>query len=289
MRKLSIILAICFVALSLKPNKRQKIFDVHLHGSKDKLTQLSGLKKAGVYKAAISSSWDLQNRYREQADVKMLFGLMLPCPNGKVPYSLQPCFDDGKDWPSSEWVESQIKRGKIDFLGEILSQYYGMSSSDSSLFPYYALAEKYGLPVGIHTGGAGPNHGSPNFRMELGDPGLLARMLTRFPYLKVWIMHGGDQYFKEAIAIMQQNSQVYADISVISNPAITPPVRFESIMKSFLEAGLEDRLMFGTDNGDVDKLIAAVQGLSILSKRQKDKIFYENAERFFSPTKDSKY
>ena len=270
----------CF--LSPGTNDKRKIFDVHLHGSKDITKQMQVLKNAGVYKAAISTSWDLQNRYPDEPGMNLLFGLMIPCPDGKVPYSLQPCFDNGKDLPSLHWVEDEIKKGKIDFLGEILTQYYGVSSSDSLLFPYYALAEKYNLPVGIHTGGAGPDHGSPNFKMELGNPLLLENMLNEFPQLKVWIMHGGDQYYREAIHIMKKFDRVYTDISVLSNPVIVPAERFSLIMKAFMEAGLEDRLMFGTDNGDIEKVIAAVEALEFLTELQKEKVFYKNAERFFS-------
>ena len=269
----------CF--LSPGTNDKRKIFDVHLHGTKDITKQMQVLKNAGVYKAAISTSWDLQNSYPDEPGMNLLFGLMIPCPAGKVPYSLQPCFDNGKDLPSLHWVEDEIKKGKIDFLGEILTQYYGISSSDSLLFPYYALAEKYKLPVGIHTGGAGPDHGSPNFKMELGNPLLLENMLNEFPQLKVWIMHGGDQYYREAIHIMKKFDRVYTDISVLSNPVIVPAERFSLIMKAFMEAGLEDRLMFGTDNGDIEKVIAAVEALEFLTELQKKKVFYKNAERFF--------
>jgi hypothetical protein len=288
MKKVIFFLLIACVSFSPKLDGRQKVFDVHIHGSKDLSTQLRVLKEAGVYKAAISSSWDLQNSYRDKSKINLLFGLMLPCPNGKVPYSLQPCYGDGQDLPSPGWVETQIKEKKINFFGEILSQYYGISSSDTSLSPYYALAEKYGLPVGIHTGGAGPNHGSPNFRMELGNPLLMDQLLSRFPKLKVWIMHSGDQYFNEAVSVMQKSKQVYADISVISNPDIVSFERFSIIVKTFIDAGLEDRLMFGTDNGNIEKIIASVKGLPFLSKKQLDKIFYQNAETFFAPAEISK-
>jgi hypothetical protein len=268
--------------LSPTPGNKQKIFDVHLHGSSNVAAQLSALEKAGVYRAAISSSWEHQNSYRGASGIRLLYGLMFPCPNGKVPYSLQHCYSNGQHWPAIDWVETQIKAGKIDFLGEVLSQYYGISSSDSLLSPYYALAEKYGLPVGIHTGGAGPDHGSPHFKWELGNPVYLEKLLSDFPRLNVWIMHAGDQYYREAIAIMKTHPRVYADISVIANPAIVDHERFTTTMQQFMEAGLEDRLMFGTDNGDVDKMVAAVQRLPFLSQQQKDKIFYGNAERFFS-------
>ncbi len=53
-------------------------------------------------------------------------------------------------------------------------------------------------------------------------------------------------------------------------------------MKTFVKAGLEDRIMFDTDNGDIEKGIASIEGLDFLSKEQKNKIYYQNAERFFS-------
>lgn len=274
-----LLLPLLFINWHEKPSK---VFDVHLHGSKDPSLQLQELQSAGVYKAAISTSWDLQHNYRSLSGTKLLFGLMFPCPNGKVPYSLQPCYNRGEDWPSVDWVEQQIKSRKIDFLGEVLSEYYGISPSDSLLFPYYGLAQKYNLPVGIHTGAAGPGHGSPNFKIEMGNPLLLKPMLASFPTLKVWIMHAGDQYYLETIAIMQSNKKVYADISVISNPDIVPAKRFSTILKAFIDGGLEDRLMFGTDNGDVHKVLAAVEALPFLTTKQKNKLYYQNAERFFS-------
>ncbi|GAB3005231.1 hypothetical protein GCM10027051_00010 [Niabella terrae] len=188
----------------------------------------------------------------------------------------------GEDWPSINWVEQQIKEGKIDYLGEILNQYYGISPSDSLLFHYYGLAQKYNLPVGVHTGGAGPNHGCPNFKMEMGSPLLLKTMLSQFPNLKVWIMHCGDQYYKETIEIMQENKLVYADISVISNPDIVHPSKFSMIMKAFIDAGLEDRLMFGTDNGNIEKVVMTVEAVDFLSIEQRKKLYYQNAERFFN-------
>jgi len=285
MRKiLLLLLLLSFGFLSFFPKSKspQRVFDVHLHGDKNISAQLTALEKAGVYKAAISTSWDLQNSYRGKSKINFLFGLMFPCPNGKVPYSLQPCYQDGQEWPPISWVEKQIKERKINFLGEVLSQYYGIAASDSLLLPYYALADKYSLPVGIHTGGAGPNHGSPNFKLELGNPSHLEKLLSKLPGLKIWIMHSGDQYYKEAISIMKHNKQVYADISVLSNPDIVASDRFATIMKTFLAEGLDDRLMFGTDNGDVQRVIAAVEGLTFLSKEQKDNIFYLNAERFFA-------
>jgi hypothetical protein len=263
-----------------------RIFDVHIHGTANPNSQTAALEDAGVYKAAISTSWDLQEEYRKQKSPKLLFGLMFPCPLGNVPYSLQPCFQDKGEWPDVAWVEQQIQAGKIDFFGELLNQYHGVVPLDSAMLPYYHLALKYNLPVGIHTGGAGPDHGSPNFQWELGEPILLKPVLEAFPTMRLWIMHSGDQHYQQAIQIMQQFPQVYADISVVANPEIVEKERFYTTMKAFYDAGMEDRLMFATDNGDIQKMIQAVTELDFLSASQKEKLFYQNAERFFGQKLD---
>lgn len=274
-----------WLAAPLVEEDPQKVFDVHIHGSNDIVAQLRTLKQAGVYKAALSTSWNLQNKYPGKSKIHLLYGLVFPCPNGKMPYSLQPCYENGREWPTLDWVELQIKKGNIDFLGEVLNEYHGISPSDSSLFPYYALAEKYALPVGIHTGEAGLHHGCPNFNIEMGNPLLLEEILIRFPGLRIWIMHSGGHYYKETMGIMQQYKNVYADISVISNPEIVPSAQFKMAMEAFIEAGLEDRLMFGSDNGNIGKVIASVNQLDFLTGEQKNKIFYKNAERFFGDGK----
>lgn len=276
----SVLLLSVLISFQPRSNKR-KVFDVHLHGSRSSSEQLKTLQSEGVYKACLSTSWALQETYREMKGIDVAFGLMLPCPNGKVPYSLQMCYEDGSEFPKIAWVERQVQEGKVDFFGEILSQYYGMSSSDSALYPYYRIALKYNLSVGVHTGSAGPNHGCPNFSEAMGSPELLRRMLTSFPGLKVWIMHGGAPYVNETIQIMKDFPNVYTDLSAINFPGILPEKQFETIVKSLIDAGLENKLMFGSDNNDIGTVIKSIDKLSFLSSLQKDKIFFENAERFF--------
>jgi len=259
----------------------QKIFDTHIHGEANPDSQMQQLENSGVYKAALSTSWDLQNTYRGKYKTELLHGLMLPCPNGKVPYSDRFCYSDGKELPDIKWVEQLILTQKIDFIGEVLSQYYGISPSNELLHPYYALAEKHNLPVGIHTGLAGPNHGGANFRVSLGSPMLMEELIIKFPKLKIWIMHAGSPFLEDTIGIMSVYRNVFADISAISNPYIVPQNDFYNIMKKLIDAGLEDRLMFGSDNGDIKQAIESVNKLAFLSAEQKEKIFYLNAERFF--------
>jgi len=257
------------------------IFDVHLHAQKDLNKQFDNFKKYNIVRGAFSSSMDNVEKYRTESKIKLLFGLMFPCTNGIVPYSGQKCFKDGKDFPDVQWVRQQIIDKKIDFLGEIINEYYGISPSDSVLFPYYKLALEFDLPVGIHTGGIGPNNLSPNNNPAMGDPMVMKGALRRFPDLKIWIMHAGMPHLKSTMTIFENYPQVYADISVIANPDITDKNEFHSYMKSLIDAGFENRLMFGSDNGDYTKMIRAVNELDFLTPEQKEKIFYKNAGRFF--------
>jgi hypothetical protein len=258
-----------------------KIFDVHLHAQKDMNKQLQDFKKYNIIRGAFSSSWDNVEKYRTVTGVKLLFGLMFPCPNGIVPYSGQKCFNNGKEFPDVNWVKQQILDKKIDFLGELLNEYYGVSPADSIMFPYYALAREFNLPVGIHTGGVGPGNLCPNVDSSMGNPILMKDILIKFPGLKIWIMHAGLPYLKETLTILAAYPQVYADISVIANPDIKDKDEFQSYMKSLINAGFENRLMFGSDNGDYTKMIKAVNELDFLTFLQKEKIFYKNADRFF--------
>lgn len=279
------LLTYLLVVLSFSSCHAQRVFDVHLHGSKEPQTQLDNLVKAGVYKIAVSTSWYLQLQYRQRDDLQILRGLMVPCPNGNVPYSLQRCFKEGNEWPPLNWVEEQIKAGHINFIGEVLSQYHGISSSDSLLIPYYRLAKKHNLAVGVHTGSAGPDHGCPNFQESLGDPSSIADLLEQVPGLRVWIMHAGGPFYQEAIKIMTKFPQVYTDISAINNPRILSEDEFARTIKLFVDQGLEDRIMFGSDNANIETTIKSISNLTFLTEKQKEKIFYLNAERFFNVKK----
>jgi len=277
-----LLLVLLFPMLRFNESRESpKIFDVHLHGSRDPAAQIRTLQNAGVYKVAISTSWDLEQQYLQTNSVAVLYGLMVPCPNGKVPYSLQQCFDDNREFPPLDWMEEQIAKKKIHFLGEVLSQYHGISPSDSSLMPYYKLAEKYSLPVGIHTGSAGPDHGCPDFSEKMGNPALMEKLLVRFPKLRVWIMHAGVPYLDATIAIMKKYPNVYTDISAINNPQILPPAQFQQALKKLVDNGLETRIMFGSDNGNTETMISSVNNANFLTTAQREKIFFRNAEKFF--------
>lgn len=91
----------------------------------------------------------------------------------------------------------------------------------------------------------------------------------------------GAPFINVTIAIMTYYQKVYTDISAISNPDIYPTTEFYSIMKRVIDAGLEYRKMFGSDNGEINKCIKNINKLNFLTNEQKEKIYYKNAEKFF--------
>jgi predicted TIM-barrel fold metal-dependent hydrolase len=105
-----------------------------------------------------------------------------------------PLFPQFAPMPDLEILRSEAHAGRIGALGEMMAQYAGLSPSDPSLEPYFALAEELDLPVGIHTGLGPP--GTPygccsQLRVTLGNPVLLEEVLLRHPKLRLYIMHGG--------------------------------------------------------------------------------------------------
>ena len=280
-RRSSVASLLLFLLANCASTPPAGVVDTHLHGAGDPAAQLDVLRASGITTVMVSTSWEDQQRYVDGKPLRVLRGLMFPCPRGKVPYSLQDCHRDGREWPGVEWAEKQLESGRVDFFGEILTQYYGISPSDPRMDPYYSLALRYDLPVGIHTGSAGPDHGSPNFREDLGNPALLREVLVRHPGLRLWIMHAGAPFFDETVALMREYPGVYADISVINNPNIMSGQDFTAMMRALLDAGLGDRIMFGSDNADIMTIRASLDTLSFLDARQKEAILRGNAERFF--------
>jgi hypothetical protein len=192
-----------------------------------------------------------------------------------------------------EAFEDSLSNGFYKVMGEVAPQYQGMSPSDMSLDAYFAVAEKLGIPVGIHmgTGGNGmANITSPKYRASLGRPFLLEDMLARHPKLKIWVMHAGYPMIDEMIALMGANAYVYVDLAgfIWSYPL----EEIHAYLKRLVQAGFGKRILYGTDLMIWPKLletsIGVIESANYLSEDQKRDIFFNNAVRFFN-LDESKY
>ena len=170
-------------------------------------------------------------------------------------------------------------------MGEIGLQYEGLSPSDPSVDKYFALAEELDIPVAIHmgTGGSGrANVTSPKFRGSMGNPLLLEDLLARHPKLRVQVMHAGYPMIDNMLTLLQANSHVYVDVAgLIWSYPLKEVNRY---IQRLVEAGFEDRVMFGTDQMEWPKLMAysisIIQNAEYLTPEEKRDILYNNAARF---------
>jgi len=188
-------------------------------------------------------------------------------------------------YKSVEEMRKLYTTGGFRIMGEVGLQYQGISPSDPSVDAYFALAEELDIPVGIHmgTGGSGrANIGSPKFRGSMGNPLLLEDMLARHPKLRLWIMHAGYPMIDNLLTLLQANSHVYVDVAGLIWSY--PLKEVHGYIQRIVEAGFEDRVMFGTDQLAWPGLMAAsigiIEGATYLSPQQKRDILYNNAARF---------
>jgi predicted TIM-barrel fold metal-dependent hydrolase len=192
---------------------------------------------------------------------------------------------DGKQPITVEELRDDFTKKGFKVMGEIGLQYQGISPSDPAVDKYFALAEELDIPVAIHmgTGGSGrANIAMPGFRGSAGNPLLLEELLARHPKLRVQVMHAGYPMIDNMLTLLQANSHVYVDLAgLIWSYPLKEVNRY---IERLVDAGFEDRVMFGTDQLVWPKLmtysISVIQNADYLTSQQKRDILYNNAARF---------
>jgi hypothetical protein len=212
-------------------------------------------------------------KWKEAAPARVIPGTSFS--NGLTP---------GQRLPIDE-LRKHFTQDGFKIMGEIGLQYEGISPSDPSVDSYFAMAEELDIPVAIHmgTGGSGrANISVPKFRGSMGDPLLLEGLLARHPKLRVQVMHAGYPMIDNMLTLLQANSHVYVDVAgLIWSYPIKEVNRY---IQRLVDAGFEDRVMFGTDQMIWPKLMAysisIIQNADYLTPQQKRDILYNNAVRF---------
>lgn len=182
-------------------------------------------------------------------------------------------------------LEQRVMSGETRMFAEITPQYRGLAPDHPELEPFYAMAERLDIPVGIHMGyGApgGPYWIYPAYRASLGNPLLLEDLLVRHPKLRLYVMHAGMPMTDEMIAVLYSHPQVYVDISA-DNVAVPRP-EFHVQLRRLVEAGYGKRVLFGSDQMIWPEAFAvaidSITDAPFLSEEQKRDILYNNAARF---------
>jgi predicted TIM-barrel fold metal-dependent hydrolase len=243
-------------------------------------------KNSAEYMKDLFAEWDRLNVTAVvMGDPKFVREWMDAAPGRVIPgTSFDGTGPEAKFVPVDE-LRKSFKQDGFKVMGEVGLQYQGMSPSDPSVDAYFALAEELDIPVGIHmgTGGGGrANIALPKFRGSMGDPLLLEDVLARHPGLRIWIMHAGYPMIDNLLTLLQANSHVYVDVAGLIWSY--PLKEVNQYIERIVNAGFEDRVMFGTDQMYWPKLMATsisvIQNADYLTPQQKRDILYNNAARF---------
>jgi hypothetical protein len=176
-------------------------------------------------------------------------------------------------------LKNLLESGRVQVLGELALQYEAIPIDDPSVDPMLALAHELDIPIHVHLGGLG---GTPDFPIHLGNPLRIAKVLRKYPGLRIYIENASWPFLEEVTSLMYQYPSVYADISTILH--LTPrPVAYRYI-RGLIDNGLGKRLMYGSDQmiwpEVIGETIEAIEDADFLTEEQKRDILYNNAARF---------
>jgi predicted TIM-barrel fold metal-dependent hydrolase len=232
---------------------------------------LKAIEKFNIVKALISDQ-DLNTVYawKSKAPDKYLPGIVIS----------HPIISD------IDLIRKEIKSGNIKILGEITTQYSGLSPDDPVLAPYFDLAEELDILVQTHsTGSGGP---SSTFSIQAGNPLHLENVLRNRPGLRIYLENAGWPFTAEMAALVYRYPNVYADLSTYT--WIMPRSTFYKHLKELIDMGLSNRLMFGSNQmmwPEVIEIgIKAIQEAGFLGEEPKRDIFYNNGAKFLRLSKE---
>ena len=162
---------------------------------------IAAMQRRNVY-GVLSGSPERVARWRKAAPGRFLSGLGLNMARNYSPAR----------------VEALRKSKQLDVLAEVSTQYEGIEPDDPRLEPYWALAERLDIPVGIHVG-TGPFGviylGSKGYRARLHSALSMEPVLVKHPKLRVYLMHAGYPMIDDLLAVLYAHPQVHVDTGVI--------------------------------------------------------------------------
>lgn len=194
-------------------------------------------------------------------------------------------FDD-VGLPPTDELARLVEAGRIDVFAEISPQYAGDKPTVERLAPYFALAERLDVPVGLHLGEGPPGgaHVAPGslYTPAAGRPLDIAPLLAKHPKLRIYVMHYGSPLVEEMIALLYSHPQLYVDVA--QNNWGFPRAHFHRQLQQLVDAGFGKRILFGSDQmiwpDTIAIAIEAIEQAPFLSESQKRDILYNNAARF---------
>jgi predicted TIM-barrel fold metal-dependent hydrolase len=291
---LAILVAVILMYTTL--HGQSKIIDMHLHSYsadhfKDPVQDYYGnggsanadthfketyaaLRKYNIVKAVVSGSpVSVDDWVARDTDHRIIRGIAMDFPTD---YNMD-----------SVKFELLVKAHKVEVFGEIGTYYSGTTLNDPEWQPYLRICERYEIPVAVHTGGGDPGGTytwSPHARLKYGDPYLMEDVLVRYPKLRIYMMHSGEDWHEHALRLMAYYPQLYSDIGAMLWVEPLDQRYVTEFLRNAKQAGYLNRVMYGTDQMRwpyaIKKSIDFLNSLDFLTKEDKENILYNNAAKF---------
>ena len=149
--------------------------------------------------------------------------------------------------------------------------------NDKILYPTLETAEKYKVPILMHTGYPPP--GTRKNVLTYSNPIVIDEFINSFPKANIIIAHMGFPWTDIAIALATQYPNIYLDIS---NMAYMMPKRLEELLLQAKEIIGTRKILFGSDGSLPEMIEIAVNYFNdadFLTKEEIDKILGLNAQK----------
>jgi predicted TIM-barrel fold metal-dependent hydrolase len=169
----------------------------------------------------------------------------------------------------------------LHFSGLKLYPPCGFELDDPGLYPLYEICNRLELPVLTHTGPS-----LPVMRTEQRYPATIRKVAKQFPRIRFILGHGGARDCDTTVAIAEECSNVFFDISTFQ-VFTKDPEELNARFRHFFDT-VPDRVLFGTDwpmflmSASQRQLKEMIDNLNTISTTEKEKLLGGNAAAVLS-------
>ena len=265
-----------------------KIIDAHIHFCQepyfDQIAELAGHKNTSEHLKAEYTKHNI-------AHAVVMGNRSLELSNHHYPDYLSycigldsTCFNVEEVTQQAYLVEKHLQRKNCVGI-KLYPGYNHFYISDPVVDPFYQLAMQYQKPVAVHTGLTATS----NALLKYSHPMVLDEAAVRYPQVQFVMCHIGNPWLVDAIAVIEKNQNVAADLSGILEGKIASMPDFLARKQGyigFLKVWIEyldnyERLLYGTDwpLANIANYIEFVA--HIIPEKHHDTVFFDNANRIY--------
>lgn len=180
-------------------------------------------------------------------------------------------------------IEKELRGNAIGL--KIYAGYYPFYVYDPVYEPIYALAEKYNVPVAIHSGDTYSDRGL----LKYSHPLTVDELAVNHRNIKFVIAHLGDPWVMDTAEVIRKNSNVFTDISglIVGDKKEVERMKSEKLFVEHIKRALVYadnyfKILFGSD-WPLVQLVPYIEFIKeIIPAEFHEYVFYRNALHVFS-------